>query len=66
MMQQMLHDLTVDGTTVNGFQSDTTSYIVDLPMGTTTIPTVAATANITGATVAVTQAGAIPGDATVL
>lgn len=61
-----LSDLTVDGKTVNGFQSATTSYTVDFPMGTTTIPTVAATANITGATVAVTQASAIPGDATVL
>jgi hypothetical protein len=60
-----LSDLTVDGTSVDSFVSDITSYSVDLPMGTTAAPTVAATANITGANVTITQATSIPGDATV-
>ena len=61
-----LSALTVDGTSVNSFDSATTSYSVDLPMGTTVVPTVAATASVTGATVSITQAPSIPGDATVL
>lgn len=60
-----LSALTVDGTSVNSFDSATTSYSVDLPMGTTVVPTVAATASASGATVNITQAPSIPGDATV-
>lgn len=43
-----LSDLTVDGTTVEGFSSNTFSYDVELPNGTTTTPPVAGTASQAG------------------
>ncbi|MGB3592419.1 MAG: T9SS type A sorting domain-containing protein [Nonlabens sp.] len=60
-----LSDLTVDGTTVEDFAPNTVTYNVDLPTGTTTVPTVAGTANQPGATVTVTQAASVNDDATV-
>ena len=38
-----LSDLTVDGTTVTGFDAGTLSYNVELPEGTTVVPTVVGT-----------------------
>jgi len=60
-----LATLTVDGTSVVGFDAATTSYPVTLPAGATGVPVVAATARQSGAEVAVTQAAAVPGTATV-
>ena len=63
-----LSDLTVDGVTVAAFSPNTTSYTVELPNGTTTVPVVAGVATQAGSgssNVAVTQATAIPGTATV-
>ncbi len=61
-----LSDLTVDGTTIAGFDSSLTSYTVLLDVSVTTIPTVAATAADDSATVTITQATAIPGTATIV
>ena len=60
-----LSDLQVDGTTVEGFVSDTTDYAVELPVGTTTVPTVTATPTHPNASAAVTAATALPGTTTV-
>ncbi|MFZ3131018.1 MAG: CFI-box-CTERM domain-containing protein [Desulfosporosinus sp.] len=51
-----LSDLKVDGATVPGFSADGIAYNQELPMGTTTIPLVTATATDPKATVNVTQA----------
>ena len=56
-----LSDLTVDGSTVAGFGAGLTSYGVELPSGTTTVPTVAATTTDAGASAVVTAAASIPG-----
>lgn len=61
-----LSGLTYNGTSVPNFSASQTTYEVELPAGTTAVPTVAATANESHATVAVTQANAIPGTASVL
>ncbi|MGN1247229.1 MAG: cadherin-like beta sandwich domain-containing protein [Paludibacteraceae bacterium] len=61
-----LADLTVNGNTVEGFHADSLNYTVELPYGTTEIPVVAATASSDNATVAVTQAAAVDGTATVV
>lgn len=63
-----LSDLQVDNTTVSGFSGATTSYTYELPDGTATIPqitTATATQAAGGATTTITQATAIPGNATV-
>ena len=56
-----LSDLTVDGSTVAGFGAGLTSYGVELPSGTTTVPTVVATTTDAGASAVVTAAASIPG-----
>ncbi|NSW45210.1 MAG: DUF5018 domain-containing protein [Bacteroidales bacterium] len=61
-----LSDLTIDGTTVSGFDANTYTYNVVLPYGTTIIPTVAATTNDPNANAVVTQASSLPGSATIL
>ncbi|MBR1717044.1 MAG: InlB B-repeat-containing protein [Paludibacteraceae bacterium] len=62
-----LSALTVGGKAVEGFAAATEEYNVELPMGTTAIPTVAATANDDNAKeVKVTQATTLPGTATVV
>lgn len=61
-----LADLTVNGNTVEGFHADSLNYSVELPYGTTEMPVVAATASSDNATVAVTQAAAVDGTATVV
>ncbi|MEQ9297031.1 MAG: hypothetical protein RIF33_00635 [Cyclobacteriaceae bacterium] len=61
-----LSDLQVDGSTVTGFSGSTTSYTVELTAGTTTVPSVTATASDANATVEVNDATAIPGATTVV
>ena len=61
-----LSDLMVDGTTVNGFLTNLLTYMVELPNGTTTVPSVAATANNANATVMVNASTSLPGTTTVV
>jgi hypothetical protein len=61
-----LSDLQVDGETIDGFDATENSYTYKLPVGTTAIPQITATTTISDASAAITQATAIPGDATVL
>lgn len=58
-----LSSLNVDGKQITGFNPDVTNYDVVVPDGMTSVPQVSATAN-TGS-VAITQATAVPGVATV-
>lgn len=60
-----LADLTVDGVTIDGFSGNTTTYEYAVPSGTTDVPTIAATSEIAGANVFVTQATGIPGTGTI-
>ncbi len=61
-----LSDLKVDGETIANFSAGVESYKYGLVAGTTTIPQItAATSTNANATVTITQASAIPGDATV-
>ena len=62
-----LSDLTVDGTTVTGFDAGTLSYNVELPEGTTVVPTVVGTPTQSSPATAVTNAATeLPGASTVL
>lgn len=62
-----LSDLTVNGTTVEGFAAATLAYNVELAIGTTEVPTVVATVNDTGkASAVVTAAESLPGTTTVV
>jgi len=56
-----LSDLKVNGTTISGFSATTYVYNVVLPAGTTTVPTVTATASNTGATIDYVHATSLPG-----
>lgn len=56
-----LSDLKVDGNTVAGFLPTTLTYNIDLPYGTTTVPTVTATTNDPSATFVVNNAASLPG-----
>ncbi|MFZ9046567.1 MAG: hypothetical protein ACO2ZZ_11930, partial [Cyclobacteriaceae bacterium] len=56
-----LSDIQIDGVTVSGFASTTFNYDVELEEGTTTVPTVTATATDANATVVITSAGSLPG-----
>ena len=60
-----LSALTVDGNSIAGFEATSTSYSVELPAGTTTVPTVAATTTDTNASAVVTAATSIPGTTTI-
>lgn len=60
-----LSDLTVDGVTISGFSSQTTTYNYGLVQGTTEVPVVSATTNDPNATFEVTSASEIPGTTTV-
>ena len=60
-----LGSLKYNGTMVPGFTPGTLSYNIEMPAGTTTPPTVSATANDSKATAVVTQASSMPGAATV-
>ena len=57
-----LSDLALDGTTIDSFSNNTTSYTY----ATNSIPTVTATTTDANATAVITQATTIPGDATVV
>lgn len=65
-----LSDLQVDGATISGFSPATTSYTYTVPTGTTVVPQITSvTATQAGngsSATSITQASAIPGDATVL
>lgn len=56
-----LSALTYNGTSVPNFSAQTEHYDVELPAGTTTVPTVVGTANESHATVSVTPATNLPG-----
>ncbi|HHV99934.1 MAG TPA: hypothetical protein GXX36_10270, partial [Clostridiaceae bacterium] len=60
-----LRDLKIDGVTVEGFNPTTTDYNIVLPSGTTEIPVVTAVATDANATVTITQAAGLPGEATI-
>jgi hypothetical protein len=62
-----LSDLTVNGATVAGFSSSTSDYNVELPQGTTVVPTVVATtAQASPASAAVSDAASLPGTTSIL
>ncbi|WP_282036673.1 sugar-binding protein [Saccharicrinis aurantiacus] len=61
-----LSDLTVDGTTIIGFDPNTRDYTIELPYGTITVPEVIGVANDEHAEVVETPAGALPGTSTVV
>ncbi|MEQ9165155.1 MAG: T9SS type A sorting domain-containing protein, partial [Fulvivirga sp.] len=56
-----LSDIKVDGTSIAGFSSDILSYEVELPAGTTTVPTVTVTTTDEAVSAEITAATAIPG-----
>jgi hypothetical protein len=58
-----LSDLRVSGTTVTGFASGTLTYNVSLAAGTTVVPTVTATPAEANASVVITPAASLTGDA---
>ena len=60
-----LSALTLDGSTIADFRPTRTSYSVELPYGTTAVPTVAATTTDTNASAVVTAATSIPGTTTI-
>ena len=60
-----LADITVNGTTVSGFNAYVNTYSVALPYGTTSAPVVAAEAQDGGATVNITQPTSPTGTATI-
>jgi hypothetical protein len=57
-----LSDLTVGGSTITGFDANTTSYTVEVANGTTEVPVVTATTTDTGASTIVSAATSLPGD----
>ncbi len=61
-----LSDLTVDATTITGFDPATLTYDYELPEGTTTVPTVDATTNDVNANYVVNDAASLPGTTTVV
>ncbi len=58
-----LSDIKVSGTTITGFAAGTLTYNVSLSAGTTAIPAVTATPNEANATVVITPATSLTGDA---
>ena len=61
-----LKSITINGEALEGFDPATETYNVELPFGTTTVPTIAAVATSKKATAVVTPATAIPGATTIL
>ena len=61
-----LSALTVDGSSIADFGALKTSYSIELPAGTTVVPTVAATPTDTNASAVVTAATSLPGTTTVV
>lgn len=60
-----LSDLTVDGVTVSGFDPNTFDYNVQLPFGTTMVPTVVGTPTQGGGSASTSDAPSLPGTSTV-
>ncbi|BDX38408.1 hypothetical protein CYCD_17630 [Tenuifilaceae bacterium CYCD] len=60
-----LSDLKVDGATITGFDAATLTYNVELPYGTTTVPTVTYTETDTKSADILTNAASLPGNTTV-
>lgn len=58
--------LTVDGDTIEGFNSTYLTYTVTVPFGSTTVPTIAATAKVANASAVVTEATDLDGTTTVV
>ena len=56
-----LSDLKVDGVTVAGFNASTLNYNIELPYGTSVVPTVTATENDANANAVITPAASLPG-----
>jgi len=55
----------IDGTLLSGFEKNKVNYTVELPKGTTKIPTIEAIAADSDAKVAITQAAGLPGSAVI-
>ncbi|MCT4618484.1 MAG: cadherin-like beta sandwich domain-containing protein, partial [Marinisporobacter sp.] len=60
-----LQELKVDNTGVSGFSHNQYTYEKELPYGTTTVPTITATAQDTNAVVNITQATSLPGSTSI-
>lgn len=61
-----LASLLVNGTAVSGFSSFILNYNIELPAGTTVVPTVTATTTNTNATKIITPATSLPGTTTIV
>jgi hypothetical protein len=61
-----LSDLLVDGTTITDFASDQLTYTVQLPEGTTTVPTVTYATSSDKASAILNNTSALPGNTTVI
>ena len=61
-----LSDIKITAVSLEGFNSSTLSYNVELPFGTTKVPTVTAVVNEPHAKYKVTKAAALPGTTTIL
>lgn len=61
-----LSDLTLDGTTIDGFAPEKAGYVVIMPQSSSSVPIVDATANDPNATMEITQADGFPGLARVV
>lgn len=60
-----LSEITVAGTAITGFRADSTTYSVELPEGTTTVPAIVATASDDEADVSIVAPASVPGTATI-
>lgn len=61
-----LSDLQIDAATIDGFSPSLLSYVVELPEGTSSVPTVTATTAEEGANAVVNDAVSLPGTTTVV
>jgi len=61
-----LSDLTVDGSTIDGFNTARESYILDFPYGTTTVPSIGVVTTDPQATYVITPAESMPGTTTIV
>ena len=61
-----LSSIQINSEELAGFTTATLNYQFELPTGTSTVPTVAATPNDANATIVITQAPELPGTATIL
>jgi len=61
----MLSDIKINGSTIEGYDPTSFNYNIELPFGTTEIPTLSATAHFDGATVDVVDPESLPGTATI-